>query len=129
VSHRPLAIVTGFTIGDYLLWNWSLNGNHDVLALVSGLTLPPLAIAFLWLLALTVARLLSGSSRNAKAARRAAGVRRGGFGAVRLATRRSTKRTRRGVVAQSVSRSGSTSSTSPSHPRPSRKSPSRKIAA
>ncbi|MEA2334689.1 MAG: hypothetical protein QOG40_1179, partial [Solirubrobacteraceae bacterium] len=53
VSHRPLAIVTGLTIGDYLLWNWSLNANHDVLALVSGLTLPPLTIAFLWLVALT----------------------------------------------------------------------------
>ena len=63
VSHRPLAIVSGLTIGDYLLWNWSLNANHDVLALVSGLTLPPLTIAFLWLLALTGARLLARSSR------------------------------------------------------------------
>ena len=43
VSHRPLAFVPGSPLGDYLLWNWSLNGNHDVLALVSGLTLPPLA--------------------------------------------------------------------------------------
>ena len=55
MSHRPLAIVSGLTIGDYLLWNWSLNANHDVLALVSGLTLPPLTIAFLWLVALTTA--------------------------------------------------------------------------
>jgi hypothetical protein len=66
VSHRPLAIVTGFTIGDYLLWNWSLNANHDVLALVSGLTLPPLTIAFLWLVALTIARLLARSSRSSR---------------------------------------------------------------
>jgi hypothetical protein len=66
VSHRPLATVTGFTIGDYLLWNWSLNANHDVLALVSGLTLPPLTIAFLWLVALTIARLLARSSRSSR---------------------------------------------------------------
>ncbi|MEA2140019.1 MAG: hypothetical protein QOC91_118 [Solirubrobacteraceae bacterium] len=74
MSHRPLAIVTGLTIGDYLLWNWSLNANHDVLALVSGLTLPPLTIAFLWLVALTTARLIARGSRGrarAGAARRA----------------------------------------------------------
>jgi hypothetical protein len=71
VSHRPLAIVSGLTIGDYLLWNWSLNANHDVLALVSGLTLPPLAIAFLWLVALTTARLIArGSRARAGAAKR-----------------------------------------------------------
>lgn len=66
VSHRPLATVTGLTIGDYLLWNWSLNANHDVLALVSGLTLPPLTIAFLWLVALTIARLLARGSRSSR---------------------------------------------------------------
>jgi hypothetical protein len=64
VSHRPLAIVSGLTIGDYLLWNWSLNGSHDVLALVSGLTLPPLAAAFVWLIALTGARLLARTTRR-----------------------------------------------------------------
>jgi len=72
VSHRPLAIVSGLTIGDYLLWNWSLNANHDVLALVSGLTLPPLAIACAWLLALTGARLLTRGSRQGRRKRRAA---------------------------------------------------------
>jgi hypothetical protein len=73
VSHRPLAIVSGLTIGDYLLWNWSLNGSHDVLALVSGLTLPPLAAAFLWLIALTGARLLARTRRpGARKATRAA---------------------------------------------------------
>ena len=65
--HRPLAIVSGLTIGDYLLWNWSLNGHHDVLALISGLTLPPLAIAMLWLLALTLARLLASTTRRTRA--------------------------------------------------------------
>ena len=64
--HRPLAIVSGLTIGDYLLWNWSLNGHHDVLALISGLTLPPLAIALLWLLALTLARVLASTTRRSR---------------------------------------------------------------
>lgn len=69
MPYRPLALVSGLTIGDYLLWNWSLNANHDVLALVSGLTLPPLAIVCLWLLALTVARLLARTTRGASHAR------------------------------------------------------------
>jgi hypothetical protein len=77
VSHRPLALVSGLTLGDYLLWNWSLNGNHDVLALVAGLTLPPLAIAFVWLLALTAGRLIARStqrsSERGRAARASAG--------------------------------------------------------
>jgi hypothetical protein len=73
VSHRPLVFVTGLTVGDYLLWNWSLSHNHDVLALVSGLTLPPLAVAFLWLLTMSLARLLAFSARRpaARAARTA----------------------------------------------------------
>jgi len=69
VSHRPLATVCGLTIGDYLLWNWSLNANHDVLSLISGLTLPPLAIAFVWLLVVTVARLLARTSTSSRRAR------------------------------------------------------------
>jgi hypothetical protein len=64
VSPRPLVVVSGLTVGDYLLWNWSLNGNHDVLSLVSGLTLVPLAVAALWLLALAIARLLASSARR-----------------------------------------------------------------
>ena len=65
MSHRPLVLVSGLTFGDYLLWHWSLNGNHDVLALVSGLTLPPLGVAFVWLLVLTAMRLLVRPSRAA----------------------------------------------------------------
>ena len=122
VSHRPLAIVSGLTIGDYVLWNWSLNGNHDVLALVSGLTLPPLAIAFLWLLVLTVARLISDRGRGARSARRtAAGGRRVRFGSAIRAPRRATAGARRNGGAQPVSRSGSTPAHSPSSPRKSRK--------
>ena len=73
MSHRPLVFVTGLTVGDYLLWNWSLNGNHDVLALISGLTLPPLAVACMWLFAMSIARLIARSARRpAKRAGRAA---------------------------------------------------------
>ena len=64
MSRRPLVFVSGLTLGDYLLWNWSLNSNHDVLALVSGLTLPPLVVACLWLLVLSLARLIARTARH-----------------------------------------------------------------
>jgi HAMP domain-containing protein len=70
VSHRPLVFVSGLTVGDYLLWNWSLNGGQDVLALVAGLTLPPLLVACLWLLALSLARLLARHTRRPARTRR-----------------------------------------------------------
>jgi hypothetical protein len=68
VSHRPLAILSGLTLGDYLLWNWSLSANRGVLALVAGLSLPPLALACLWGLAVAGGRLLVRSVRNARTA-------------------------------------------------------------
>jgi hypothetical protein len=61
--------VSGLTLGDYLLWNWSLGRSHDVLALVSGLTLPPLAVVFVSLIVLVVARLIAGSARDSRAKR------------------------------------------------------------
>jgi hypothetical protein len=64
VTHRPLVLVSGLTLGDYLLWNWSLNHNHDVLAVVAGLTLPPLALAWLWLLAVALVRLTARTTRR-----------------------------------------------------------------
>jgi hypothetical protein len=65
-------------LGDYLLWNWSLNNNHAVLELVSGLTLPPLAVAWLWLLVLTLARLIAhGTGRSLDRAEVRRGRRRG----------------------------------------------------
>lgn len=64
MARRPLVFVSGLTLGDYLLWNWSLNGNHDVIALVAGLTLPPLAVVLLWLLALSLAQLLAHAARR-----------------------------------------------------------------
>lgn len=67
MSLRPLALVSGLTVGDYFLWSWSLNGNHTVLALISGLTLPVLSLALVWLLALSGARLLGGFARRRSA--------------------------------------------------------------
>jgi hypothetical protein len=73
VPYRPLLFVSGLTVGDYLLWNWSLGGNHGALALVSGLTLPPLAVACAWLIVLNLARLLmSQPERHAARAHRRA---------------------------------------------------------
>jgi hypothetical protein len=66
--------VLGLTVGDYLLWNWSLNAGHEVLALASGLTLPPLVLLSLWTLALIVMRAvaaLAGVSRRARSRRAA----------------------------------------------------------
>ena len=75
----------GLTAGDYLLWNWSLSGNHDVPALVSGLTLPPLAAASMLLIATTVLRLVARSTR-------------------RLGTGQTSRAAERGISAQRVSR-------------------------
>jgi hypothetical protein len=72
VTRRPSVFVLGLTVGDFLLWNWSLGANHDVIALVSGLSLPPLAIASLWVLALATGRLLALTARRPRARRAAA---------------------------------------------------------
>jgi hypothetical protein len=64
--------VLALTVGDYLLWNWSLSANHEALALVSGLTLPPLVLVSLWIVAMGVMRMLAafaGGRRAARAAR------------------------------------------------------------
>lgn len=64
MPYRPLALVCVLAGGDYLLWNWSLQGSHDVLSLISGLTLPPLAIALAWLLALNATRVVARMARQ-----------------------------------------------------------------
>ena len=64
MSHRALALVSALTVGDFWLWNWSLSGSRDVLALVSGLTLLPLAAACLLLIALAVARTATRLTRR-----------------------------------------------------------------
>jgi hypothetical protein len=67
---RPLAILTALAIADYLLWDWSVAGNHDVFAIISGLTLVPLILAVLWLLALTVVRMLARTAQGSADRRR-----------------------------------------------------------
>jgi hypothetical protein len=67
VLHRPLALVCVLGAGDYLLWDWSLGGDHYTVALIAGLTLPPIAIAFAWLLVVNVTRLLTGGVRRPRA--------------------------------------------------------------
>jgi hypothetical protein len=44
VALRFLAAVAALTGGDYLLWSWSVAGNHGVLSIVAGVTLVPLFI-------------------------------------------------------------------------------------
>jgi len=50
----PLLVLTGL---DYALWNWSIADGHDIVSLIAGLTLLPLAAITLGGLALTCARL------------------------------------------------------------------------
>jgi predicted short-subunit dehydrogenase-like oxidoreductase (DUF2520 family) len=49
---------------DYLLWDWSVAGSHDVLALISGMTLLPLAVLSLWLAGIGALRLIARSLRR-----------------------------------------------------------------
>jgi hypothetical protein len=58
-----MALVGALTAGDFLLWNWSLSANHDVLALIAGVTLLPLAAASVLLAALTALQLASRFTR------------------------------------------------------------------
>ncbi len=63
VSRRPLVTVPALTLGDLLLWHWSLTAPHTVLAIVAGLTLPPLLVASMWLVGLACVRLLARGVR------------------------------------------------------------------
>lgn len=67
-----MLLVAALAGGDYLLWNWSSNGGSATIALISGLALAPLILALLWLLSVTVARVLfvPRTQRDAVAARR-----------------------------------------------------------
>ena len=64
MSRRPLVTVPALTLADLLLWHWSLTAHHQILAIVAGLTLPPLLVASMWLLALAVVRLLAQGVRG-----------------------------------------------------------------
>jgi hypothetical protein len=112
VSRRRPVFVLGLTVGDYLLWNWSLNGNHDVVALISGLSLPPLALVSFWLLAVASAELAGMLTRRRRTARATSPD----------AARRSRSRSRR-APARALEDSPVAARTAPAEP------PSRKIAA
>jgi hypothetical protein len=58
VRLRALVLLLALTMGDYLLWDWSIADGHDILSLVAGLTLIPLATVSLGQLVLTCGRLL-----------------------------------------------------------------------
>ena len=75
---RSLAVIGVLALGDYMLWNWSVGANHDVIALVAGVTLIPLLIAFTWLVVVAVARLLAHAAQRPRA--RGASARAAGAG-------------------------------------------------
>jgi hypothetical protein len=76
VRLRALVFLLVLTAGDYLLWDWSIAGGHDIVSLVAGLTLLPLAAISLGQLALAAGRLLRallGAAHMPARSRRAAG--------------------------------------------------------
>ncbi len=85
MSYVPLGIFAALAGGDYGLWKWSLAGNHQVLAVVFGLALPVLALAFAWLLVLNLWRLLSELSYRPPGSRTARRTVRARAAALRLA--------------------------------------------
>jgi hypothetical protein len=58
VRLRALPFLLVLTAGDYVLWDWSIADGHDIVSLVAGLTLLPLAAVSLGGLVLAGARLL-----------------------------------------------------------------------
>lgn len=75
VRTRTLAVLLPLTVGDYLLWKWSVAGSHDVIALASGMTLLPLAALSVGRLGVSVlgavAHTLRGSPRMSRRMRTA----------------------------------------------------------
>jgi hypothetical protein len=73
VRLRALVPLLVLTVVDYALWDWSIADGHDIVSLVAGLTLLPLAAVSLGGLVLTSTRvlglLLGRSSRSARAER------------------------------------------------------------
>ncbi|MGN6372100.1 MAG: hypothetical protein ACTHM1_03790 [Solirubrobacteraceae bacterium] len=59
-----MALLLPLTAVDYLLWDWSVAGSHDVLALVVGMTLLPLAVLSFWLIGVGALRLLAHTLRR-----------------------------------------------------------------
>jgi hypothetical protein len=78
VRLRALVLLLALTAGDYALWDWSIAGGHDIVSLVAGLTLLPLAAVSLGGLVIMGGRLVrlllgrpSGAMRAAHASREA----------------------------------------------------------
>jgi hypothetical protein len=59
VRLRALPLLLVLTAADYALWDWSIASGHDIVSLVSGLTLLPLAAIAVGVLVVAGARLLS----------------------------------------------------------------------
>lgn len=68
---RALLFPLVLTVGDYLLWKWSIAGGHDVLSLLAGCTLVPLIAIGTYRLAVTAAALLSRAARRSSTSARA----------------------------------------------------------
>ena len=58
VRLRALPLLLALTAADYVLWDWSIAKSHDIVSLVAGLTLLPLAAIAVGMLAIAGARLL-----------------------------------------------------------------------
>ncbi len=68
---RALLFLLALTVGDYLLWQWSIAGGHDVVSLLAGCTLVPLAAVSTYRLVLAGTGLLSWTARRTRARSRA----------------------------------------------------------
>jgi hypothetical protein len=58
VRLRVLPPLLAVVAADYALWDWSIADGHDIVSLVAGLTLLPMAALALGMLAVAGARLL-----------------------------------------------------------------------
>jgi hypothetical protein len=117
VSYVSLGIFASLAGGDYGLWKWSLAGNHQVLAVVFGLALPVLALAFAWLLVVSLWRLFSELS-----------YRRPGSRTVRASVRTRVARGRLGRTRRRLARGARRPSAAPAASAPAER-PARKLVA
>jgi hypothetical protein len=108
--YRPLILAFALVAGDYAMWTWSVGDGHDVVASISGFAMAPLSIAFVWLLARSVLRVLGRAARapGRTGAAGAAGTQARGPKLRRR--RRSAKMLRAGSEDPAQAASGSTSS-------------------
>ncbi|HTA14460.1 MAG TPA: hypothetical protein VK781_06340 [Solirubrobacteraceae bacterium] len=84
VRLRALVFLVVLTTGDYLLWNWSIADSHDIVSLVAGLALIPLAAVSLAQCALAGGRLMALLLGRSSASTRIGQASRGSSAAERL---------------------------------------------